>query len=815
MLILGLQFGDILTNFLKVIYTFFLICASLIYSIFDVLYQIFMAIASARIFSQDNYINLANKIYVVIGVVALFFVAYALLRAIADPEGAAKGEMAVGKIIPNILKAIILIAFVPTIFNIAYKVQDTIFSTHVIENLLFDTDALPSDSFSNIGHTMGNEVFISFFYPTSKTVGDACSNSNFNFDSCLESEKIEKEESSSILRMLAYSNPVTIAYAAIYDFVNFITKSNDNQISLKDIYNQVNETGEYIKYEPFAVNAADGSINYNWIMQGLVGCFLIYVFLNFCIDLGVRAIKLVYYQLIAPIPILTIIIPGQKKIFDNWKKGTISTFLEVFIRVIIVVFCIYMIQHLPSASADIWSNSLLGEPSAFVRIMARAFIIIGILIFMKQAPKLISDMFGISSGSFKLGIGEKLGEMAFLGGAANKAQGAITGALGAGYTSKTNGGSFMKGAKYGLASGWKDGKGKPNQFGAQRQGLYSTLGYKGKAGAFGGQAFMDKWVDDTRNKYTDDYKDRILSARINSAQDYHNSGSAIAPHYSKEYSARVDTKKNEIQALQGQLDGAKSALGNVNTHNQEKIAQGRVAFENQKQSKLSSLNDTLATQERAFESNKLNQVTQLDNQLNTLKSNLVRNGVTIDSLGKNEQVQKLQEQIGSIRSQQFDKSDITKQISDLNNLKYEQTSNYKTINAQASMAERNLTSQIENISSQIATKDAEINEKTETITRNVYNPGTKKLDKVTENVSKVESESFKAAIKDLEDADETFKNQNKIFKARVNEKETNTWLNTEEGQRLTAALGKNIDKIGKGSSAVDTKEEKKPDNDKK
>ena len=511
MLILGLQFGDILTNFLKVIYTFFLICASLIYSIFDVLYQIFMAIASARIFSQDNYINLANKIYVVIGVVALFFVAYALLRAIADPEGAAKGEMAVGKIIPNILKAIILIAFVPTLFNIAYKVQDTIFSTHVIENLLFDTDALPSDSFSNIGHTMGNEVFISFFYPTSKTAGDACSNSNFNFDSCLESEKIEKEESSSILRILAYSNPVTAAYATIYDFVNFITKSNDNQISLKDIYNQVNETGEYIKYEPFAVNAADGSINYNWIMQGLVGCFLIYVFLNFCIDLGVRAIKLVYYQLIAPIPILTIIIPGQKKIFDNWKKGTISTFLEVFIRVIIVVFCIYMIQHLPSASADIWSNSLLGEPSAFVRIMARAFIIIGILIFMKQAPKLISDMFGISSGSFKLGIGEKLGEMAFVGGAAknamNTGKGYVTGGLGGAFQGLRTGGvkGLKAGALLGAANGSKSGG---NQFGKQRDAfvqryfndssakasLFNSVDKDGnkKAGVAGGFAAKNK-----------------------------------------------------------------------------------------------------------------------------------------------------------------------------------------------------------------------------------------------------------------------------------------------------------------------------------
>ena len=788
MSILFVSFSDIWTAILSVLYTIFLMINSFIYDLINFSYQVFIALASAQIFTAEQYQNMAQKVYVVIGVVALFIVAYALLRAIADPDGAAKGDMAVGKIVPNLLKAIILIAFVPTIFNIAYNVQNVIIKNNVIPALIVGNSYNNSSSVSNInggtfdlksaGNNLANETFTQFLTPTSGDKSSVTLEEDCKIGTCIEKDDVAG-------------------------------------ISYEDMYKSVeDESKGYIVYANLGESAAKGNVDFNFPMQFAVGLFMVYVFVSFCIDMGLRVIKLAYYQIIAPIPILTLIIPGQKKIFDNWKNGSISTFAEVFVRLAVVMLGMVLVQSLPDPSnTSFWSGTMI-NPSTSVSAFARIFVIIGILLFIKQAPKLISDMFGIKSGSFKLGIGEKLGEMAFLGGVANKAQGAITGALGAGYTSKVNGDSFRKGAKYGLASGWKDGKGKPNQFGAQRQGLYSTLGYKGKAGAFGGQAFMDKWVDDTRNKYTDDYKDRVLSARINSAQDYHNSGSAIAPHFSKEYSNRVNTKQNEIQALEGQLDGAKSALSNINSHNVEKLEQGRVAFESQKQSRLTSLNDTLATQEKDFEANKSIQLSQLGNELNTLKSNLLRNGMSYDSLDKNEQVQKLQEQIGTVRSQQFDKSDITKQINDLSNLNFEQTSNYKTMKAQANAAERNFENQIENITSQINSKNAELTEKTETITKNVYDPDTKKLKKVTENVTKVEAESFKAAVKDLEDADETFKNQNKVFKARVNEKETNTWLNSEEGQRLTAALGKNINKVGGGAAAVDTKETKS-DSDKK
>ena len=130
-----------------------------------------------------------------------------------------------------------------------------------------------------------------------------------------------------------------------------------------------------------------------------------------CIDLGLRAVKLAYYQLIAPIPIFTLIIPGQKKIFDNWLKGALSTFAQVFIQLAAVFLGFYLIDKLPNPFKSGWNAWGTGiNPPLPIRVFAFAFIIMGVIMFMKQAPKLVFDMFGIKEGSFKLGIADKLRE---------------------------------------------------------------------------------------------------------------------------------------------------------------------------------------------------------------------------------------------------------------------------------------------------------------------------------------------------------------------------------------------------------------------
>ena len=589
---------------------------SMVYNLVNFLFDIFVTIVSAQIFNTSDYAQIANSIYLVIGVVALFIIAYGLLRAIIDPDGAAKSNFSAKKIIPNVLISIALIAFVPTIFSTGYKVQKAVISTNLIPNVVLgmnmngndkagsctaenpDACSTSKDYIYYSGRKMANAVFISFFVPTQD---DAYG----NIDSYYESITTER------------------------CFLFFCKKTD---FSFKDAINDVNgEQAGFGIYSEFAGSMhgstqEDNKLEYNFLLQLICGCVLVYVLVNFCIDMAVRCVKLGYLQIIAPIPILTLMLPGQKKVFDNWLKNSIQTFLDVFIRIAIIFFGIVLINKLDVLGNDFWANSLANPRHPM---WAKAFIIIGILIFMKQAPKFLADIFGISSGSFKLGIKDKLGEMALVGdkakelvsnveGVGKSVKGGVTGALGAGWTSRRNGMGWKTGMKYGFAKGWNSGKGNPNQFSAMRQDFYKgAMDGSGKAAFFGpGRAYFDKtsaqWTKDAKNAYKknnfarvleyqnrDDFKNLYentytvkreeISNKITEVKD---KKTAVSNEYSEmvnRIQSRIDEYKKHYADADGNISNTKARDAIVDLENQK----ANIEFQQKNDSRLLSLDDQL------------------------------------------------------------------------------------------------------------------------------------------------------------------------------------------------------------------------------
>ena len=528
------SFDDFIDAAVQTVDTLIILFNALIYNFISFLYQIFIAISSAQLFTNDQYQTIARNLYIVIGVVSLFLIAYALLRAIINPDNLSKGEYSVGKIVPNVLKVIVLIAFTPTLFNFAYNMQSVIVSQNVIPKIILGntysdgvakTSNGTSFSYKEAGNDMANEAFNAFFSPVDGLEPKDVESKYCQFTTC-NGLKTESGFDS-------HGKKLAEAY------------------TLEDAQKWVREGKEdFTVYANFGrqIHAEEAEIEYNGIFQLITGIMIIYVLLNFCIDLGVRAVKFGYYQLIAPIPILTIMIPGQNKIFNNWLKSTISTFLDIFIRIAIIFFGILVIKMLPSIGDEAWSTSLF-ETNRTIQGFARAFLIVGILIFVKQAPKLLSDLFGISGSGFKLGIKDKLGEMAGIGGATKDTlsgvEGGITGGLGAAWTAKRNGLSSKDGFKYGWSNGWK---GKGNQFNAQRQGIYkNAMDGDGKAAMFGsGRALFDKMGaqinKDTKNAYREQNFQRLLKYEK-------------TPEFEEEYNKIYSTKTAEISGEITRVEG--------------------------------------------------------------------------------------------------------------------------------------------------------------------------------------------------------------------------------------------------------------------
>ena len=338
---------------------------SVAYYFISVMYDIFIKISQVRLFSNEFLDSFSRRIYVFMGIVMLFFLAYSLLKAIVDPEQLAKGDKSVAKMVPNLIISLVIIGVLPTVFDYMYDLQDFILKKNVVGSLVFGTsgDSLDAGKFGNY---------------LSVTVMSAFINSEASYEG---NSQLRQVESSSNITWEEYQS-------LIY---------TDGKL------------GHYMELTNFGENIANGEMTYKIVFSTVCAFILLYLLLTFCLDLGLRAVKLAFLQLIAPVPVVMRALPNGKKTFDSWFKNLATAYFEVFIR----VFIMYMIALMISQMHNIdWGT----DPIIFV------IVIMGFFLFLKEAPQLLSDVLGLPKGNLKLGFKdfkEKLkGGGAFVGGAA-------------------------------------------------------------------------------------------------------------------------------------------------------------------------------------------------------------------------------------------------------------------------------------------------------------------------------------------------------------------------------------------------------------
>lgn len=417
----------IIEDLLGAFYTLLLVIDGIVYNLVGYVYSVFDTLVKLNIFSIENYKTFVNNIYVILGVIMLFILAYSLLRAIIDPDQFAKGETSFPKLIKNVLVSLIIIVLLPTVFEFAYNFQTALLNNDVIPKLILGENEDTSGG-ENAGRRMAFYVFNSFFHPSEEYCEDV--NVDPELDTC--SSKISSGDGTS---------------------TSYVTNDvDDNNLNLKQA-NQRVLTGEssFAVYSQFGTAVADGKINYTIIISTIVGAVLLWVIISFCFDMAVRVLKLLFYQVIAPIPVVCRIIPGGhlKDAFSKWTKQVVSLFVEVFIRIAAITFGVSLIDVVISSLGNINIDGLV------LNFVIRVLLIMGIIIFIKQVPKLIGDLFGLDTGGIKLGIMDKLAAGGgLLAGAA--VGGGITAAVRNFRTTREQGGSIgsaIKSSFGGLGSG--------------------------------------------------------------------------------------------------------------------------------------------------------------------------------------------------------------------------------------------------------------------------------------------------------------------------------------------------------------------------
>lgn len=328
-------------------------------SLTKVLLNLIFDISKTNFFTQNSINGFLSRIYIVLGVLMLFKITISCIQYLINPDKADDKESGFGGILKRTLIAVALLVLSPSIFSFAKTAQTAL------------ADALPKIILNGeTGVKMNaDKVADDIAYYT------ALGFLGYSSEDCKDG---------SIKGLGEPSDPNKkgeVIFSSIETIMENSAQVVDNQNCGGELFSGKPKTNRY-------------SFNYLCIFAG---GFLVFVLLSMVVDISIRTIKFGFLELIAPIPIASYIDPKtSKKSFDSWVHNTISVYIDLFIRLGVIYFSLYLFQMIAEGFTTV--HEVDNVPlDAGRNALVNVAIIIGIFMFAKSAPKFICDILGIKS----------------------------------------------------------------------------------------------------------------------------------------------------------------------------------------------------------------------------------------------------------------------------------------------------------------------------------------------------------------------------------------------------------------------------------
>lgn len=397
-----------------------------LYSLLDNAYDLVIKLSTAELLKPATIKSLTENLYIIFGVVAFFRLALLLVNAIIDPEKLNEKGKGLSNIFFRVVGMVILLAVTPFLFEKSYDLQEKIVGADASKNIIFKTILgnnanIASSNNSNAGKALQNIAISSLI-----TIDE---NYLVNGDQCNIGKKNSKGKDCGFYPLTCVSNgdgTCTPQGGYVYDGSTCDLANCRNAV---DTYNEmyVNEDMSPSKLASYVgvskkIEDENGEkqevyvYNYMFIITGVVGVAMTYIIISFAIDIAVRMFELIVLEILSPLFIATFVDPksAQSGPFKNWLSAVGKSYASLYIRLAIIALMVLLVS--------IINQSKMFQSMGDVSGWAKIFMVIGLLIFAKKAPKWIGDMIGIKGegGLGGLSIGKKLGGMALAGGLASK-----------------------------------------------------------------------------------------------------------------------------------------------------------------------------------------------------------------------------------------------------------------------------------------------------------------------------------------------------------------------------------------------------------
>lgn len=413
-----------------------------VYQLIVYLYELFEAVATAEIITNENLTTIYNRVGLLLGMYMMFRIIFSFIQMLINPDYITDKEKGIGNIAKKAILVVVLLGITPFIFNKAIELQNFIVGVetkdNVIAKLIFPKEIIGSEKF---GAVLSASLFDSFY----------------RYDDDYDPNKAT-ENSECYIKPYGEADGGTL-YSHI---ANTNGNINAAKACLDNTWKPDEDRGE-LRYSI--------AFTQNGLFALVVGLVVCYMLLNYTLMVGARVIQLAFLRLIAPMAILGYLSPKKDGMFEKWLKMCTTTYIDLFIRMAILFFVVFMIDAIIGGENGI----ALAKPFEHIW-MVNIVMILALLIFGKKAPELLKELFP-KGGAASLGYGLKspkklLDDMAGgkqLWNATKRTAGFGMGALAGGAI------GFLGGRGAGRISGLFGGIGRGALSGAKKGGLWSNL----------------------------------------------------------------------------------------------------------------------------------------------------------------------------------------------------------------------------------------------------------------------------------------------------------------------------------------------------
>lgn len=383
--------------------------------ILGVVYEVFFKVATAELFTNELVRTIYYRCQMVIGIFMLFKFSVTILEGIVDPNRVTDKKNGAGKIISRIITSLVILALITPInipnpsnkweeqlnsngiiFGALYSLQDRILKNNTLGKLILgtlDNRENKDASLKEAGDEFTKSILQGFIRYNLKPLSEMENNKYKNpIDG---SKEYESNPDNRVCR-------TDSAIEKIYE-----KGTTQEIISMVNLECSAQSGGVGTVFGAIKKLAGAGRYVFAYSPIGGVAAYIISIILiGFTVDIAIRAIKLAVLRLIAPIPIISHMNISAKEgkgadSFSLWIKSITTTYIDLFVRLAVLYFVIALIHDMLANGIRIDSaDGLTGLTGA----IAFVFIIIGLFLFARQAPKFLQDVLGLQGTMSNIGL---------------------------------------------------------------------------------------------------------------------------------------------------------------------------------------------------------------------------------------------------------------------------------------------------------------------------------------------------------------------------------------------------------------------------